>query len=69
LLPTLKQEDHAHASKSKSFMAKNGRNNGGSGENAQLLDGCAQDRRDEGGEDDNILYFGISLSVEAKNRQ
>ena len=55
LLLTLKQEDHAHASKSKSFMVKSGRNNGGIGENMSLLDGCASDGREEGGEDNNIL--------------
>jgi hypothetical protein len=39
-------------------MVKSGRNNGGSGENACLLDGCAQDGRDEGGENDTFLYLG-----------
>ena len=48
---------------SSSILAKNGHNNGGSGENACLLDECAQDGREEGGEDDSFLYFGISLSA------
>ena len=56
LLVTLKDEGHAHASKSKSFTVKRGRNNGGSGENARLLDGCARDEREEGGEDTSFLY-------------
>ena len=56
MLLTLKEEGHAHASKSKSFTVKRGRNNGGSGENARLLDGCARDEREEGGEDTSFLY-------------
>jgi len=63
LILTLKQEDHAHVSKSESFIAKNSHNNRGSGKNVQLLDWCAWDRREEGGEENNFCIVSLPLSA------
>ena len=56
LLRTLEQKDQAILPNPRaSFTVKSSRNNGGIGENMRLLDGCASDGREEGGEDNNIL--------------
>ena len=48
-------------------MVKNGRNNGGSGENEPMLDECARNGTEEGGEDDLcFVLWSITASLSKK---